>query len=113
MTWSNATVPLAEKNRTHGDIATQAPAARTIHSCHSAKIASATTASAAIRMPLNQAFQFVGLSAANSKTHGDANKPSPITRLTASAIVSFFQSLFMISAPHMDSFHSLAAQTSA
>src|SRR4029079_14017003 len=109
MTWSDATVPLVEKYRTHGDSTTQAPAARAIHSCHSAKIASAATASAAIRMPLNQAFQFVGLSAANPKAHGDANKPSPITRLTASAIMSFFQSVFMVSTPHIDSFHSLAA----
>lgn len=82
ITWSDATVPLEEKYRTHGDSATQAPAAKAIHSCHSAKIVSAAIASAAISMPLNQAFQFVRLSAANPKSHGDANKPRPITRLT-------------------------------
>src|SRR4029453_19431382 len=73
MTWSGVTVALDEKYSTHGDTATQTPAARVSHAGHSANTASAATASAAIRMPPNQAFQFMGLSAENPNAQGEKN----------------------------------------
>src|SRR5690349_7444422 len=95
MTWSGVMVALDEKCSTHGDTATQTPAARVSHSGHSANTASAVTASAAIMMPLSQAFQFIGLSAEIPTAQGEKNRPRPITRLTTSAIISFFQPVFM------------------
>src|SRR4051812_4736721 len=46
-------------------------------------------------MPLNQAFQFVGLSLENPSAQGDKKSAKPIKRLTTSAVASFFQVLFM------------------
>src|SRR5262245_29738248 len=94
-TWTQVTVAWPANPTTHADTATQTPSMRPIHSSHSANAESAAIATAAIAMPLSQAFQLAGASDTKPKIHGVRNNQAPKATFITSVIASFFHSTVM------------------